>query len=257
MRNLGKRLAGSSVFLFILLLWYWGSRSPQWNHFLLPSPERVGLRGWQLLTNGLLLRHLSASLFRVLSGFFISLCLAFPLGVFLAVMPRCAAFFRPLLNFLRQIPPLAVVPLLILGLGIGEASRVAVVVMASFFPILLSVESGVRNIDASLMEVGKSLCFTRVALFRRIAFPLFFPMFLTGIRLALSYSWRSLIGAEIVAASSGLGYMIREAETLSRSDTIICGVLLLGFIGSSSDWILGITARKLFPWSEEQNDGTN
>ena len=147
----------------------------------------------------------------MLCGFGIAVFIAFPTGIALALLPLFSALVRPLLNFLRQIPPLAVVPLLILGFGIGEASRIAVVVMASFFPVLLNVESGIRQVDRRLLEVGRVLSFTPLALFRHVAFPAFFPYFLVGVRLALSYSWRSLIGAEIVAASSGVGYMIREA----------------------------------------------
>jgi sulfonate transport system permease protein len=142
-----------------------------------------------------------------------------------------------------------VIPLLILWLGIGEASRIAVVVMASFFPILLNAENGISRVDSRLIEVGKTLSLPRSAIFRYIAFPAFFPYFFVGMRLALSYSWRSLVGAEIVAASSGLGYMIREAETLSRSDTIICGVLVLGCVGALSDLLLEAVSSRMFPWS--------
>jgi sulfonate transport system permease protein len=204
----------------------------------------------QLVRNGMLARHLLASLSRVFSGFAISVAVAFPLGIALALLPVFSLPARPVLNFVRQIPPLAVIPLLILGLGIGEASRIAVVVMASFFPILLNAENGIRHVDSKLIEVGKTLSLPRSATFRYIAFPAFFPHFFVGVRLALSYSWRSLVGAEIVAASSGLGYMIREAETLSRSDTIICGVLVLGCVGALSDLLLEALSSRLFPWSQ-------
>ena len=337
-----KRILPVLGFIGIIGLWYAASSAPGWNHFLFPSPAVVASRMVQLLENGVLFRHLGASLFRVLCGFGIAVLIAFPTGIALALLPLfsalvrpllnflrqipplavvpllilgfgigeasriavvvMASFFpvllnvesgirqvdrrllevgrvlsftplalfrhvafptgialallplfsalvRPLLNFLRQIPPLAVVPLLILGFGIGEASRIAVVVMASFFPVLLNVESGIRQVDRRLLEVGRVLSFTPLALFRHVAFPAFFPYFLVGVRLALSYSWRSLIGAEIVAASSGVGYMIREAETLSRSDTILCGVIVLGCVGALSDRALKALSERLFPWS--------
>ena len=258
MRNFRKYLLNASGFAVFLLLWHWGSGSLEWNHFLFPAPLAVGRRMVSLVAGGVLTRHLSASLLRVLSGFGISVLFAFPTGMALAFVPFFSETVRPLLNFVRQIPPLSVIPLLILGLGIGEASRIAVVVMASFFPILLSTESGIRLVDRRLLEVGKTLSFSKRSLFWHIAFPAFFPHFFVGVRLALSYSWRSLIGAEIVAASSGIGYMIREAETLSRSDTIICGVLILGCVGAFSDYLLGLLSRKCFPWSRlsEVDDGT-
>ena len=236
-------------FLGVLCLWHAASAAPGWNHFLFPAPLAVARRMAQLLESGVLFRHLGASLFRVLSGFGLAVLLAFPMGIALALLPLFSALARPLLDFVRQIPPLAVVPLLILGFGIGEASRIAVVVMASFFPVLLNVESGIRQVDRRLLEVGRALSFPPIALFRHIAFPSFFPYFLAGVRLALSYSWRSLIGAEIVAAASGIGYMIREAETLSRSDTILCGVIVLGCVGSLSDLALRSLSARLFPWS--------
>jgi sulfonate transport system permease protein len=252
MRQWSRRVLSASGFVFLVLLWHWGSGGPQWNHFLFPAPLSVLSRMVNLLKNGALARHLFASLTRVFSGFGISVLVAFPMGIALALVPLFSLLVRPLLNFTRQIPPLAVVPLLILGLGIGEASRIAVVVMASFFPILLNSENGIRHVDRRLLEVGKTLSFSRWGLFRRIAFPAFFPYFFVGIRLALSYSWRSLVGAEIVAASSGIGYMIREAETLSRSDTIICGVLVLGCVGALSDFLLETVSAHLFPWSQSE-----
>ncbi|MDR1650732.1 MAG: ABC transporter permease [Synergistaceae bacterium] len=246
----GRRFFSASGIIILLLLWHWGSSRPGWNHFLFPAPSAVLARMVQLVRNGMLARHLLASLSRVFSGFAISVAVAFPLGIALALLPVFSLPARPVLNFVRQIPPLAVIPLLILGLGIGEASRIAVVVMASFFPILLNAENGIRHVDSKLIEVGKTLSLPRSATFRYIAFPAFFPHFFVGVRLALSYSWRSLVGAEIVAASSGLGYMIREAETLSRSDTIICGVLVLGCVGALSDLLLEALSSRLFPWSQ-------
>jgi sulfonate transport system permease protein len=236
-------------FVVILALWQAGSMSESWNHFLLPAPGVVFRRMAALLANGTIAKHLLASLRRVFSGFAISVAAALPAGAALAFVPSFSAPVRPLLDFVRQIPPLAVVPLLILSLGIGEASKTAIVVMASFFPILMNVEGGIRHVDRRLLEVGEAMSFSKWASFRHIAFPAFFPYFFVGVRLALSYSWRSLIGAEIVAASSGLGYMIREAETLSRSDTIICGVLVLGFVGYVSDFALKKASGFLFPWS--------
>lgn len=250
--RLKKFVFAVSGAVVLLALWQWGSMRPGWNHFLFPAPAVVLRRMIDLTTSGVLFRHLFASLFRVFSGFGISVLIAFPMGMALALVPIFSLVAKPVLNFARQIPPLAVVPLLILGLGIGEASRVAVVVMASFFPILLNTENGIRLVDRKLIEVGKTLFFSRFAMFRHIAFPAFFPYFFVGVRLALSYSWRSLIGAEIVAASSGIGYMIREAETLSRSDTIICGVLVLGAVGTLTDFLLNFFSRRLFPWNGQE-----
>jgi sulfonate transport system permease protein len=249
LKKVRRYFVASSGFLIVLALWQWGSVRPGWNHFLLPSPGVVFTRMAVLAKEGILARHLLASLERVVLGFAISVAVAFPTGTLLGLSRRFSLVAHPVLNFVRQIPPLAVTPLLILWLGIGEPSRVAVVVLASFFPILLNVENGIFHVDARLLEVGRTMSFSGLDAFRHIAFPAFFPYFFVGVRLALSYSWRSLIGAEIVAASSGIGYMIREAETLSRSDVIICGVITLGCVGSLSDLALETLSSRLFPWS--------
>ena len=255
MKKVRRYFAASSGFLIALALWHWGSTRPGWNHFLLPSPGVVFARMAVLAKSGILVRHLLASMERVIAGFSISVAVAFPMGTLLCRSRRRSLVARPVLNFVRQIPPLAVVPLLILWLGIGESSRVAVVVLASFFPILLNVENGILHVDVRLLEVGRVMSFSRMDTFRHIAFPAFFPYFFVGARLALSYSWRSLIGAEIVASSSGIGYMIREAETLSRSDVIICGVITLGCIGALSDLALEALSSRLFPWSRGGEPG--
>lgn len=187
-------------------------------------------------------------------GFLVSCILALPLGIALGLNRGLARLFFPLFEFLRHVPPLAVLPLLILWLGIGETSKSAVIVMAAFFPIFLNTLDGVRHCDSGLAEVGQTLGLHKRQILRRIILPAALPSIFTGLRLGLGYSWRALIGAELIAAAAGLGYMIHDAESLSRSDVIVVGVLALGCIGALSDYLFFRLANRVIPW-RDNGDG--
>jgi sulfonate transport system permease protein len=234
--------------LFILFLWWWGSRSGWWSAFLLPGPSRVLRTFFSLTASGELLAHTWASLLRIVKGFSASaifaLALAFASGL-------CAPLLRqtaPLLELLRHIPPMATIPMLILWFGIGEASKLVIIVMATFFPIYLNTVQGISQCDPKLIEVARGFGYSRLQTLRHVVLPSALPYIFTGMRLGLGYSWRSLIAAELVAASSGLGYMILDAEQLSRPDVILVGILVIGFLGSFIDLAFSAAARRLAPY---------
>lgn len=233
----------------IVAVWAAGSYFQVWNSYVIPPPSRVLSSMWSMTLNGSLLGHLYASSLRVVGGFLIATSLAIPLGFALGLSRSLEAWLKSTLDFLRHVPPLAIMPMVILWFGIGETSKVVVVFMATFFPILLNTQGGVAGCDPKLMEVGKAFGLSRKECFSRILVPSALPSILLGMRLGLSYSWRSLIGAELIAAASGIGYVIHDAEQLSRSDVIIVGVLLLGIAGSLSDRLFSLLSRRLAPWS--------
>jgi len=249
-----RRLSYFLVPLLLLLLWQAGSVLAWWNPFLLPSPRAVGETFLSLLLNGTLLRHLQASLGRVLAGTGLAFAAGFPLGVLFGVFPRATAPFLPVLDFFRHTPPLALIPLLILWLGIGEASKITVILLASFFPVFLNTIGGVAACDGKLLEVGRSFGLPRAAIFRTILLPSIFPHVLTGARLALGFGFRALIGAELVAAASGLGYLIHDAEMLSRSDAVIVGILSIGILGSLLDHIVLRASNRIAPWALQEDE---
>jgi sulfonate transport system permease protein len=249
-----RRLSFFLPSLLLLLLWQAGSVFGWWNAFLLPSPQAVGETFFTLLLNGTLFRHLQASLGRVLVGTGLAFAAGFPLGVFFGLFPRGCAPFLPILDFFRHTPPLALIPLLILWLGIGEASKIAVIILASFFPVFLNTLGGVAACDRKLIEVGRSFGLSRGAIFRTILLPSIFPHVLTGMRLALGFGFRALIGAELVAAASGLGYMIHDAEMLSRSDAVIVGILAIGILGSLLDALVLKVSSRIAPWAFQEDD---
>lgn len=234
--------------LGLLALWQVASAAGWVNPYLLPSPVKVAAAILDAGARGELARHVGASLIRVGEGFAISVALALPLAVLAAFAPRVMAAFNPLLTFLRNVPPLALIPVLILWFGLGEASKLALIVLTSFFPVFMGAVTGLGGVDPRLMEMGRSLGFSRLRILQRIQFPESVPSLLNGLRLGLGYSWRAIIGAEMVAAASGLGYWILDAEEMARVDVVFAGIVVIGVLGILLDRAAYLAASRLLPW---------
>ena len=238
----------SALFAMVILFWYVGSKSGWFNSFLLPSPHSVLQSVSELFWSGELARHVWSSLKRIIEGFLISSVLGLTLGLLCAVRPGLLQFTGPFLEFLRHIPPIALIPLFILWIGLGEGSKIAIIVLSSFFPVFINTYDGIESIPRGLFEVGRSFHLSTWSRIRWIAFPGALFQVLTGMRLGLGYSWRALVGAEMLAASSGLGFMILEAEQMARADVILAGVIITGVLGSLMDALLKRTVTMLTPW---------
>ncbi|WP_233516451.1 ABC transporter permease [Oceanispirochaeta sp. M1] len=232
----------------ILLLWtaasYW-----EWVHpYLLPSPLKVLNAAWSLLIRGELLKHLGVSLKRVLCGFALTMSIAFPLSILIHFLGWLKNLLKGSLEFLRSIPPLSAIPLLILWFGIGEASKTAIIVMASFFPIFLNVLSGLENVDECWKELSDSIQLKKSDYLKNILIPSALPSILTGIQLGISYSWRALMGAEMIAAASGVGYLILDSQEMGRIDRVFVGIITLGICGIILDHFLMRMFNNWIPW---------
>lgn len=236
----------------ILAAWWTGSELGLLNTYLLPHPSRVLATALAMAQSGVLFQHLYASFMRVIAGFCLAFGVAFPMAVWLALYRRANYYLEPVLEFLRHVPPLALIPILILWFGIGETSKLAVIFLATFFPVFLNTFSGIANCDPKLLEVGKVFSFSGREQFFKIMLPQAVPQVMVGMQLALGYSWRSLIGAELIAASSGIGYMILEAEQLSRPDIILVGVFTIGILGYLIDYLFLKATGRLMPWSAQK-----
>ncbi len=245
-----NKIKGWYIPIVIVVIWIIGSSLKWWNAYIIPPPMRTLKSALVLIKNGILLKHIFVSLNRVLTGFALAFILAFPLGIILGMNGKLIVYFNPILEFFRHVPPLATIPMLILWFGIGEMSKVVIIIMASFFPIFLNTINGVLNCDIKLLEVGESFGFTRREKFYKIILPAILPYVFVGMRLGLGYSWRALIGAELVAASSGIGYMILDAQQLSRPDLIIVGILTIGIMGSVIDYIFFKITDHFLSWKE-------
>lgn len=243
---------------FVLSLWmplalfvlWWLASTLQWvNPYLLPCPESVLVAFWELLDNGTLFEHIRASLGRSLGGYFMAIVFALPMGYFSAKYESLHIQSRLVLESLRMIPPLSLIPLLILWLGIGEVAKLTIVLLASFFPIYLNAYSGFKQLDYRYGELAKTLNLSTWEKIRHIEFPGALPSVFTGLRLGFGYSWRALVSAELIAASSGLGYLISDASEMARTDQVFVGILMIALLGIVGDVLFQYGLKKIAPWS--------
>ncbi len=249
-----KRVKGFIVPMLIIVFWWVGSDLHIFNGYIIPPPGRVMQTAYVLIEKGLLFRHLAVSLCRVVVGFCITFAVAFPFAILTGLNKRILNYVEPVLEFIRHIPPIALIPVLILWFGIGEISKLSVIFLATFFPIFMNTLNGIINCDKNLVEVGKVYEFSRREEFLKIILPQALPSIIVGMQLGLGYSWRSLMGAELIAASSGIGYMIIEAEQLSRPDIILVGIFTIGLVGYAADYVFLKITHIFRHWEREKAD---
>ncbi len=228
----------------VLLAWHLACAAEVVNAYVLPSPAKVWKTFLSLAASGDLLADVGVSLGRVLKGFSIAFALAFLLAALRILAPGSGPYFEFIVQFFRNVPPIAMIPLLILWCGIGEVTKTVIIVLASFFPMYLSIVKGFTGCDPRLLEVARSFDYSRGRTFLRVILPSAMSDILVGMRTSLGYSWRAIIGAEMVAASTGLGHMILFAQQMSRTDKVIVGILAIGIVGWATDRLLGIVIRR-------------
>lgn len=247
-----KKLYQPFISICILLgLWFLVCHLKIWTEYLLPTPQKVWNSFYKMLISGELFLDIAISLKRVFTGFSIAFLLAFVLGMLASLKPALSGYYNYLVQFMRNVPPLSLVALLILWFGIGETSKTIIIVLASFFPMFLNISKGFTDCDKKLLEVGVSLGFTSKEQFFRIILPSALGDILVGMRIGLGYSWRAIIGAEMIAASSGLGHMILFAQQMSRSDKVIVGIFMIGLVGYGCDRLFAFLIKKILKGEAE------
>jgi ABC-type nitrate/sulfonate/bicarbonate transport system permease component len=219
---------------------------------MLPPPTAVFSAAMDLIGRGVLMTHIVDSLYRVLLAVGAATAIGVPLGLAMGWFPRFRSAVDPLLEFIRPIPPLAWIPLSILWFGIGDAQIVYIIFLAAFFPIVLNSMAGARDADTYLVRAGLSLGARPRELFTTVVLPGALPNIFTGVRIGLGIGWMALVAGELVAAPSGLGYMINNARTLFRSDYILLGMVLIGVLGLVLDFIMRKAALLIMPWHKGQ-----
>lgn len=252
LKQYGKRIVG--IFL-IFLVWYLVCKTEMVSSYVLPSPAKVGQSFWKMVVSGEIFLDIYISFLRVFKGFLIAFVLAFALGMVRVLVPALTEFYEHIIQFFRNVPPLSLIPLLILWCGIGETTKIVVIVLASFFPMYLNIGKGFTGCDKKLLEVGQTFGYSKIKCFFHIIFPNAIGDVLVGMRIGLGYSWRAIIGAEMVAASTGLGHMILFAQQMSRTDKVIVGIFVIGIIGAFTDWLFGLVIGKV--WKGTQDNGWN
>lgn len=247
-KNIIKPLIFITIILFV---WYIVCKLQILSPYVLPSPKKVFDTFVIGITSGDIFQDVFISFIRVIRGFSIAFILAFGLAMLEFLKPGIRNYYNFLIQFFRNVPPLSMIPLLILWYGIGETTKTLIIVLASFFPMYLNIVKGFTECDEKLLEVGEVFGFSKFKKFSRITLPYSLSDILVGMRIGLGYSWRSIIGAEMIAASTGLGHMILFAQQMSRTDKVIVGIFMIGIVGYLCDQIFGVITRKFLKGANE------
>ncbi len=216
----------------------------------LADPLTMVKSGYTLLTQMGFVGDIGMTVWRVVGGFLIAAALALPLGVFMGAYKPIEAFFEPFISFARYLPASAFIPLLILWAGIGEAQKLAVIFIGSFFNLVLMIAVCVGNTRRDLVEAAYTLGVGDGSLIRRVLIPGAAPEIAEILRMVLGWAWTYVIVAELIGASSGIGHMITDSQALLATDQIIFGIIVIGLIGLASDLLFKWANRRWFPWAQ-------
>jgi taurine transport system permease protein len=253
-RPLDPALAVSGItILAILVLWTAASNAGLVSVVFLPSPFVVLKSAGNLVTSGFvdstLAQHTLASLSRIFGALGAAILIGVPAGLAIATSRIGKGILDPIVEFLRPLPPLAYLPLIIIWLGIGEASKITVIALAMLPPIIISTAAGVKSASKDHINAARSFGATRLQLLRHVILPGAVPSILTGIRIALGAGWSTLVAAELIAASRGLGFMIQSAAQFLVTDIVIAGIFVIAIIAFLFELVARLVERLLVPWA--------
>lgn len=249
------RLVQYGLAPLILVLFWQASVDLGWvPRSLIAGPVTVAARLVEMLADGSLLHHIIVSLKRLVFGFALGTTAGILLGLTVAFWPMASRLLEPLVLSLIPIPPIAWIPLLIILLGIGEASKVALISIGSFCTLFLQSAYGIRTGDKMLVEMARALNKGDGTVLWRVLFPGAVPGILSSMRVALALSWTLLIASEVIASSSGLGWLIWNARNFSRPNDMFVGMLTVGALGKSTDGALVLLEARLTRWRRAFRD---
>ncbi len=236
----------------LLGLWWLGTALALVPPLFLPSPVAVLQKFKAVAIDGFvdatLWQHAFTSVARVFAALLLAIASAIPVGILIGLSPRARAIFDPLIEFYRPIPPLAYLPLIVIWFGIGELSKVLLIYLAIFAPLAIATLHGVRRVDQNRLRAAQTLGASRWQLIRFVILPSAVPDVLTGIRIGLGVGWSTLVAAELIAATRGLGFMIQSAAQFLVTDVVIMGILVIALIASGFEYGLRRLQHKYVPW---------
>jgi sulfonate transport system permease protein len=235
--------------IVVLLGWQAGSDLGWIDRDVLPAPVAVAHAGWQSLRSGELLRNVEISTWRAAVGFAIGGGIGFALGLLNGLWDLAERVTDSTLQMVRNIPHLALIPLVILWFGIGEEAKIFLVALGVFFPIYVNTLHGVRSVDPHLIEMGRAYGMTRLILIRRVVLPGALPSIFVGVRYGLGITWLTLIVAETIAASSGIGYMAMNAREFMLVDVVVFAILIYAALGKLADSAVRVLERVCLAWN--------
>lgn len=239
------------VIFILLLLALWQVAVMRHPHQLLPGPWKTAQGMIDLIQHGLLLKYIVASLFRVTWGFFLAVLVAVPLGLAIGWYRVAEAAFNPILQILRPISPLAWIPIAILWFGVGDLAAIFLIFVGCFLPLLLAVINAVEGVPAVYIRAGRNFGLGPVTMMRRILYPAIVPRLMTGLRITLGVAWLVVVAAEMIAVSSGLGFLIVDARNAgNRYDLVVAGMVMIGIVGLLLDMgIRSLEKAKALRWA--------
>ena len=248
LRSAQQRLAPWIVPLVLVVLW---QASAQWgwlSNRILPAPLDVAKSAVALARSGELWTHVAVSTWRAAVGFVIGGSLGLALGLLTGTFRTAETLLDTTLQMVRNIPVLALIPLVILWFGIDESAKLFLVSLGVFFPIYLNTYHGIRAVDPALVEMARSYGLSRAQLYREVILPGALPQILVGVRFSLGLMWVTLIVAETVSAQAGIGYMTMNAREFLQTDVVVLGILLYALLGKLADWLSRGLERYWLRW---------
>ncbi|MGI5243027.1 ABC transporter permease [Dactylosporangium sp. CA-139066] len=246
-RGLPLLLNAVSVLLGIAIWWILAA-----SGLTIPSPVEVVQRAKDLLADGTLEQDILVSLARVLAGFVLGTAVAIPVGFLMGWYGPVRSLIEPWVQFFRTIPPLAIIPLAIVLMGIDETPKIFVIFLAAFLSCVISTFQGVVNVDRTLINAARVLGTRDPGIFARVVVPASTPFILVGMRVGLGSSWATLVAAELIAAQQGLGYRMQNAQLYYDLPTIFVGLISIGILGLLMDRVLLLAERRLTRWQERR-----
>ena len=235
----------------LLLLWQLLLMAGFGDRRFIPAPTDIAARFWQMVVSGELWLHVGVTLYRVLVGFLLGVLPGIAVGLAMAMYRPVRIFFDPLIATLFPIPKIALMPLLLLAFGFGDASKIALVAIAVFFPVIVNTYVGAANIEKIYWDVAKNYGASQSIMFRRIVLFGALPMIFAGLRIALAVSFIVLVASEFVATKAGIGYLIWNSWELLQVDVMFVGIVTVGILGLIATAILQEIERKVIPWKAE------
>ncbi|MDR1509269.1 MAG: ABC transporter permease [Synergistaceae bacterium] len=236
--------------IVIIAFWQYVCDSRSIPMLLLPSPARIAGAFVKLIADRNLIDNLTISLLRVGQGYCLGASLGITLGCFMGLFPIFERMMSLITGILRPIPIMAWVPLMILWVGIGELSKIILIAIGTFWAVLVSVINGIKNTDRKYLEVAYIFKKNKITLMRKVIFPAMLPFVFSGLRIGIDNAWRSVVGAEVVASISGVGFMIQFAREVSRTDIMFVGIFTVGLVGICIDQLLKFIQKKLLKWDQ-------
>lgn len=246
-------LADYGLLLAFFAGWHVASVTGLLNAAVFPSLDRVAQALWSGLASGRLVGDIAISLQRAGIAFLAAVALGIPLGLFMGQIRALERALDPILQLFRQTSALALYPVFILLLGLGEASKIFVIFWATLFPILLATIGGVKEVDPKLIEMARSFGATRLTTFRRVVLPASVPPVFVGLRLSATTALLLLIAAEMIGANGGLGFQVMNAQYNFQIPLMFAAIFLLAFLGLAANWGLMMMQRRLCRWSTAQH----